>query len=124
MKKTATLFAIVLFALTASAADLEDLTDEQRQTFEDGVMLTAMNIAGSPPSTAQASMADVFLSRSNPPYAKLWQMARVLDNSASAPCGTASGTDLAIDSCSIANVNSIIAGSFALLADATFPDAE
>jgi len=116
--------AAVLFSAVTFSAELSDLTPAQQQTFKDGVFLTALNVKGAPPSVAQDLLADVFIALPNPPYEKLWQAARVLDNSASAPCGTNSGTDLEIDSCSISDVNSIIAGSFALLAESKFPDAD
>lgn len=122
MKKTFVIIAIVLLATVSGyAVDFSSLTEAQQQTFKDGCLLTAMNIAGAPPSTSQELLANTFLARQAPPYNKLWDMARVLDNSASAPCRTASGTDLAIDSCSISEINAIVAGSFDLLANATHP---
>ena len=122
MKRTIILAAIILtLAIPTFAAELTDLTAEQQQTFKDGCFLAAANILAAPVTQERQALAQVFVAKPSPPYAKLWQFGRVYDNSASAPCGTAAGTDLAIDSCSSANVTAIIAGSFDLLADATYP---
>lgn len=43
------LVTLALMAVPVFAVDYEELTAEQRQTFEDGVFLTASNIYQSPP---------------------------------------------------------------------------
>lgn len=114
----------VVFVLAAApmfAANLSELTTDQQQIFKDGCFLAAANILAVPVTQERKALAEVFLSKPNPPYEKLWQFARVYDNSANSPCGTAAGSDLDIDSCSSQDVTDIIAGSFDLLADAQYP---
>jgi len=102
-------------------AEFDALTDEQAGKFKDGCLLTAINVSGAPADQADAALANVFLSKTNPPYARLWRMARVLDNSG-LTAGAASGTDIDIDAATLTSLTAILGGPFSSLAAATYPD--
>jgi len=93
---------------------------EAGEHFDDAMLQLVMNIAGSPPDDSQLQLANIMISQSTRFPDRLWDMARVLDNSGSQG-GSAAGQDIDPADATIAQIIAMTAGSFAILAAAKYP---